>query len=337
MPEGSMKFQAGQADDYTKQVGMTLSEIAYADPANIPRQLAEKYSARGGVYQLQWLGVTAGNLMYVCRQPGVDQWIVVIRGSASDPLTEAFWVNWFLQDLTVFDQVPLPFGQRHNGGARISWGAREGLEDLISMRDRTTGLSLVEFLQAAVKFTPGSVVVAGHSLGGALASVLAPSLSETLGRPNNHPANAFLALTFAAPTAGDARFASYLSGLFDGYPFRFVNSLDIAPHCWSLAGLDWITRSYQPKPLISAFFRGLIDTIWFALYEENLHYVQPGAGVFDSAGLAQEYWWFKEAGHQHAGQTYLKMYGAPQVIFPVPPASPVPARAARPRPSIEAR
>ena len=109
------------------------------------------------------------------------------------------------------------------------------------------------------------------------------------------------------------------------------------PHCWSLAGLDWITRSYQPKPLISAFFRGLVDTVWLALYEENLHYVQPGAGVFDSAGLVQEYWWFREAGHQHAGQTYLKMYGAPQVIFPVPPASPVPARAGRPRPPIEAR
>jgi protocatechuate 3,4-dioxygenase alpha subunit len=100
--------------------------------------------------------------------------------------------------------VPLPFGAKYNQGAKISWGACNGLEDLIGMTDVRTGRTLVEYLQASVTFTPGSVVVAGHSLGGALASVLTPYLYETLGRPNNRPADAFLALTFAAPTAGDA-------------------------------------------------------------------------------------------------------------------------------------
>ncbi len=332
-----MKFKSsGPADDYTKQVGMTLAEIAYAAPGNIPRQLAYKHYAGGGVYRMEWLGVTAGNLMYVCRQPGVDQWIVVIRGSASDPLTEAFWIDWFRQDLTIFEMVPLPFGAKYNQGAKISWGARNGLEDLIGMTDVRTGRTLVEYLQASVTFTPGSVVVAGHSLGGALASVLTPYLYETLGRPNNHPADAFLALTFAAPTAGDANFAKYLNGLFENFPFRFQNSLDIAPHCWSLPGLDWITRSYQPAPRISAFFRGLVDTVWWVLYEENYHYVQPGGnGLVDPGTLQHDFWWFEEAGYQHAGQTYLKMYNAPRVIFPVPPASPVPPRSDRPHPPID--
>ena len=35
------------------------------------------------------------------------------------------------------------------------------------------------------------------------------------------------------------------------------------------------------------------------------------------------YWWFEEAGYQHLGKTYLHLYGAPSVIFPYPPKSPV--------------
>jgi hypothetical protein len=331
-----MRFQVqGPADDYTKQVGMTLAEIAYADPENIPRQLAYKYYAGGGAYRLEWLGVTAGNQMYVCRQPGVDQWVVAIRGSVTDPLSQAFWIDWFQQDLSVFDMVALPFGQGYNRGAKIASGSRAGLEDLAAMTDIHTGRTLVEYLRS-VKLGPGSVVVLGHSLGGALASLLAPYLYETIGRPNQVPADAFLPITFAAPTVGDQNFADYVNGLFDGFPYRCVNSLDIAPRCWSLSGLDWITRSYEPSPRISAFFRGLVDLTWYALWEEGYYYVQPGGGGnVDPGTLQHDFWWFKEAGYQHAGETYLRMYHAPEVIFPVPPASPVLPRGDRPRPPLE--
>jgi triacylglycerol lipase len=331
-----MRFKPNQpSDEYTKQVGMTLAEIAYAEPQYLPAQLAYRDYAGGGAYRLQWLGVTPGNQMYVCQIPGLDQWIVSIRGSQSDPLTEAFWINWFEQDLTVMFQVPLPFGQKYNGGAQISWGTEQGFDDLISMTDVRTGQTLVQYLKANATFTPGSIVVVGHSLGGCLASVLAPYLYETLGRPNGHSPEAFLPITFAAPTAGDMNFAKYVNGLFDGYPYRFENSLDIAPRCWSLAGLDWVLQSYQPSPQIGAFFYGLVDSIWWILYERNYHYVQPGPGVIDPGSPGHNYWWFREAGLQHAGETYLKMYKAPQVIFPVPRTSPTPIRSIRaPHPPV---
>jgi hypothetical protein len=180
-----MRFPSTEAGDYTQQVGMTLAEIAYAIPDNISRQLAYPYYAGKGVYRLQWLGVTAGNQMYVCRAPSTDQWIIVIRGSTTDPWQEAFWIDWFEQDLTTLHQEPLPFVSAYNGGSMISWGTLQGFEDLIGMTDVHTGLTLVEYLQKNATFGPGSIAVIGHSLGGALASVLTPYLYETLGRPKN--------------------------------------------------------------------------------------------------------------------------------------------------------
>jgi hypothetical protein len=324
-----MKFHSSQAGDYTQQVGMTLAEIAYSDPENIATQLAFPYYAGGGLFRLEWLGVTAGNQMYVCRIPSIDQWVVVIRGSATDPFTEAFWIDWFEQDLTSLHQVPLPFGGAYNGGAMIGWGTEQGFEDLIGMTDVTTGLTLVEYLKANASFEFASIVVIGHSLGGCLASVLTPYLYETLGRPNTVAPDCFLPITFAAPTAGDVNFAGYVEDLFGGYPYRFQNSLDVIPHAWDLQGLDWVLNSYDPEPKIDAFLYGLVDATWWLLYEGSYFYTQPGQGVVDPGTPQNYYWWFQEAGYQHSGETYLSMYGAPTVVFPLPPNAPLPVR--RPR------
>jgi hypothetical protein len=330
-----MRFPSTEVGDYTQQAGMTLAEIAYASPDNISKQLAYPHYAGKGVYRLQWLGVTAGNQMYVCRAPLTDQWIVVIRGSTTDPWQEAFWIDWFEQDLTTLHQEPLPFASPYNGGSMISWGTLQGFEDLIGMRDARTGLTLVEYLQNNATFEPGSIAVIGHSLGGALASVLTPYLYETLGRPNNISPDCFLPITFAAPTAGDINFAGYLQDLFSGYPFRFQNSQDVIPHAWDLAGLDWILASFNPAPKLNDFLYGLVDTTWWLLYEGSYFYTQPGIAVATPGSVQGYYWWFEEAGYQHAGETYLGMYGAPSVIFPVPPKSPQLTRRPRvPHPEI---
>lgn len=311
-------MKIGQDTDYTKQVGMTLAEIAYSEPQNIQAQLSYPGYATGGNWSLEWLGVSPGNQMYVCKVPNLDQWCIVIRGSDTDPYSEAFWIDWFMEDPDVLFQYPLPF---NNGGNNplISGGALQGFNDLLGMTDVRSGQTLVQYLQDHAIIDMDSIVVIGHSLGGCLASVLAPYLYEILAAPANKPANCILPVTFAAPTAGDINFANYVDGLFDNCPWRCMNALDIVPHSWSLEGLNWILNTYQNGPQIPDLIWGLVDTMYGMLYEGNYNYTQPGPGNIDSAGIYGSSWWFIEAGHQHSGETYLMMYHAPAVCFPLPP------------------
>ncbi len=307
----------GIAGDYNQQVGMTLAEIAYAEPQYLQKQLSYKSYATEGRWELRWVGISPGNQMYVAKDLDTHQWVVSVRGSMTDPFSEAFWVDWFEQDADIIFTRPLPFGDAP--GAIISYGAYDGFIDLISMRDSTSGQTLVEFLKANVELELLSIVVVGHSLGGCLASVLAPYLYETLCKPAGKPSDCIVPMSFAAPTAGNTQFAEYVERVLYGYPFRYVNDLDIAPQSWSLNGLVWIMNTYSPSPQISDFFYGLLDTLWWALYEGSYNYQQPGPPDVVQDTVQRKYWWFEEAGYHHSGENYLKLYDAPPVIFPYPP------------------
>lgn len=311
----------GAGQDYNAQVGMTLAEIAYAEPEWLQIQLAYRHYATGGDWSLRWTGVSLGNQMYVAELGRGAQWVVAIRGSVIDPMTEAFWIDWFEQDLTTLAMEPLPFGDVP--GALIAWGTLQGFDDLLGMRDGVSGQTLVEFLAENVTLQHQSIVVLGHSLGGCLASVLAPYLYETLCRPQQKPPGCIVPMSFAAPTAGNAGFAAYLESLFDGYPYRYVNDLDIVPRTWALSGLDWIMGSYDPAPKIPDFFWLLVDGVWLMLWGGGYQYTQPGPAESVAGRLDDRYWWFQEAGHQHMGETYLGLYGAAPVIFPHPPKAPI--------------
>ncbi len=326
----------GDDTNYTKQVAMTLAEIAYCDPDDLAAQLAYPYYATKCQWKLAWLGATDGNLMYVCRNKTGSQWCVVVRGSMTDPETEAFWIDWFEQDLVTLAMVDLPFGSNYNNGAQIAWGTLQGFEDLQDMQDVNTGTYLVDFLKANVPIGPASIVVIGHSLGGCLSSVLAPYLYEELCRSTNQPVNCIIPVTFAAPTAGDNNFAAYSNSLSNNNPYRCLNDLDVVPHSWSLDGLNWTMNSYSPSPVIDDFMWGLVDSTWWLLYEGSYDYTQPGPGNVNAGTLQNYYWWFEEAGHQHSGNTYLRMYGAPTVhaILPNAPTITTTIRRGQSRPSV---
>ena len=261
----------GTGGDYNTQVGMTLAAIAYAAPIDIPRQLAYPAYATKGQWTPVWMGMSSSNQMYVAQLAGGGQHVVAIRGSVDDPFTEAFWIDWF-RDLDVFTTLPLPFGDVP--GARISLGTADGLTDLLAMRDATSGQTVVEFLRQHATLESWGVVVLGHSLGGCLATVLAPYLYEELCRPNHSP-ECITPMSFAAPTAGNAAFAGYLEALYDDVPHRYVNSLDIAPMAFSIGGLGAILKTYDPAPTIDYLVWAAIDWYWSDF--EKLGYAQPGA------------------------------------------------------------
>ncbi len=127
--------------------------------------------------------------------------------------------------------------------AQIARGTAIGLRNVLRIQDGTE--SLQTFLTAAPVGTP--ILITGHSLGGCLASALAPCVANWVGS-----ASAISVYTIAAPSPGNADFAAYYNSLFTDQlghsaAFRFFNSLDVVPNAWaSLATVE----TYYP-PLVS--------------------------------------------------------------------------------------
>jgi hypothetical protein len=98
------------------------------------------------------------------------------------------------------------------------------------------------FLSAALAGIP--ILITGHSLGGCLASALAPCVANWVGS-----ASGLSIYTIAAPSPGNAEFAAYYNMLFTlqsdhSRAFRFFNSLDVVPNPW--ASLDTVETYYPP-------------------------------------------------------------------------------------------
>jgi hypothetical protein len=293
----------------TAQVAMTLAAIAYADGHDIPSLLSKPALATQGRWRMRWLGRDDANQVYAAQDHATGQWAVCIRGSVTDPFTEAFWIDWLKQDLEVFKLKDWSYGGAP-AGVKIAQGTRSGLESLIGLRD-DAGRTLVEFLGDAPE--PGHALptaVIGHSLGGALASVLAPYLHQRFAPGQN--VLDYWPVTFAGPTAGNTAFATWLEQSFAASAGRYFNTLDVVPHAWQ--ALAWIARSFPDAgPRIPALIADLIKPVEELLRLLDDSYTQPGAGTALSSTIQQGANWFSEAGYQHSGTTYLALVGAPPV------------------------
>ena len=81
-----------------------------------------------------------------------------------------------------------------------------------SLSDQAT---LLEFLKSQTA-KPIKVCVTGHSLGGCLAGTFALYLKDNRGSWDSSGTSPVCCITFAAPTAGNAAFATYSDGQFEG-------------------------------------------------------------------------------------------------------------------------
>jgi hypothetical protein len=159
--------------------------------------------------------------------------VVALRGTGS---TMEWWDD-FQWDLVPFTQIP--------GGGKVAQGFDDIYKSIGTMvpgQEGTSAPSAVatEVAQAATSgpaagIDPGSLplVVTGHSLGGALATLLVTDLNATT-------ALAPQAWTFASPQVGDATFAARYAGL-STVSWRIYNQVDVVPYF----PID-ISDSYQP-------------------------------------------------------------------------------------------
>jgi hypothetical protein len=134
--------------------------------------------------------------------------------------------------------------------ALISQGSYNGLERLLNLVDTKQNSSLVQFLKSV---NPPIIYITGHSLGGTLTPTLFILLNAVLYDAKVPPTNMAM-FTFAGLTAGDIGFNDYLNGLLVNYqyPWRFHNTLDVAPLMTGTGNEQAVQDIYKPfKPSIS--------------------------------------------------------------------------------------
>jgi Lipase (class 3) len=317
-------------DVATVELAMTLSTLAYVDENRIASQQEMISEINAGLdeagyesWQVAWgpaLNADRSNLVYAAHDSETGQVAVSIRGSDF-----SFWLNW-LEDLAVIRLVPYDqFVPTASKTAQIAFGTAVGLGQVLGMRDGTK--SLEAFLTAAPEGTP--ILITGHSLGGCLASALAPCVANWTGS-----ASSIFVYTIAAPSPGNEDFASYYNALFTAQSghstaFRFFNSLDVVPNAWaSLNTVETYYPSLVPCPSdISRIIGRAEDTVGGKYYQLGelavgsaielqgtiitpfgAHRGRMGLDPFENALFL----W--EAAQQHACTTYQALLQTPLTV-----------------------
>jgi hypothetical protein len=320
------------------QLLITLSGFAYLDSTPLPDETVAAQEARmrqdidaalAGSKYASWrviwgpgLSGDRANMLYAAGEPNGNQIAVAIRGT-----DWSFWLNWLEDFGSLLPLVPFTsvLPSVPAGNPQIAAGTNVGLRLLLGTEASTLDgdqVDLATFLRGSG--SEAEIFVTGHSLGGCLASVLAPSLAQQLGSAKN-----FKVYTFAAPSAGNQDFASYYNRLFTdaaatSTAYRVFNDLDIVPESW--ASLPAIARKYTPSPPCPAALIPIIDravTAVGTIYEQVGGVVDGSAVLLHGqveAGTAPALspdpaaaLFFQEVDQQHATETYMQLLAAPAI------------------------
>lgn len=168
------------------------AELVYQEP----RQIEQELRAGWGMREVEFFDVQDTQAVVAAN----DEWVVIsFRGTEPDSLTD--WITDASTDL-----VPGPLG------GSVHAGFYDALANIWQSLDR-----FVAYLQQA---TERPLMVTGHSLGAALASL-------AVGRwlDERRPVHALY--TFGQPRSGDATFARNFNFRFKLSTFRFVNNNDL--------------------------------------------------------------------------------------------------------------
>lgn len=185
----------------------------------------------------------ADNAMFAAQNSATNDIVVGIAGT--NPVSK---FDEGTEDLDVGTLVA--FG---TSNAMIDQGTMDGVQILEGMTDPSKG-TLLAWLNG-LSPTNANLIIAGHSLGGALSPSLALDLVVNQGLTTSNFSNIYVYAT-AGPTPGDANFSSLFASTFpkvdppSGSPSWQTwnqvvwNSLDAVPHAWW--GLDELEGLYTP-------------------------------------------------------------------------------------------
>ncbi len=163
-----------------------------------------------------------GTMAMIVKKKDSNQYALVIRGSVIE-FSNAGFQNFILQDFNIFTMKKWEYADTVKD-AYISKGCFIGFQNLLKLKDKSSSLSIKDFIEQKIP-AGSSLVITGHSLGGNLAYPLSGYLKKNL------PATQQLQLqliTFGAPAAGNAAFVKDMEEKFP-LAERYVIDRDIAP------------------------------------------------------------------------------------------------------------
>ncbi|MDF9773357.1 lipase family protein [Pseudomonas baetica] len=236
--------------------------------------------------------------------------VVVTSGTLTDSLKDQ------VDDLDIFPMVPLqsviPGCQ---GSASIAQGTADGVQAILTTASTISPQgTLCDFL--GTQQSGANIRLVGHSLGGALMSVLALYLKDKF------PGFNFFCETFAAPTAGDGFFASYFNKQMAGNALRIYNTLDVVPMAWCATSLDYSLTLYDDP--IHEKTRNMVCSCIDKVVNNNLNYTQWGMGSANMelrlCGKPQSDCtsYESQSGYQHIYE-YMTLLGLQPADIPMPP------------------
>jgi pimeloyl-ACP methyl ester carboxylesterase len=305
----------------TAFAAINLASISYTDETQdgSPQQKTDIIAALSkvapqaqGPWSLIWgPGTNNGNLVYVAVNAKRDRLAVAIRGTVSEDSWSMLLSILQDADPIIQDAWRYPIS---NAGAKVAGGFDDGLENIIAMTDPATDWSLLDFLRKTYASSRPELIVTGHSLGGALATMVALWLQDQLPKGGG-PSNVRIApYTFAAPTAGNQAFANLYDAQFPNAS-RYVNAYDLVP--MGYANIGTMVTYYSPAPLMEKYLNRLIyDALYYgAPALAPPFYVQTnqkqGTYVFNGPLPSGSNTFPQEVGIQHSVLLYWR-----QLVFP---------------------
>jgi hypothetical protein len=280
----------------------------------------------GGNLTLVWLAISPdmGTLIYAARDDREpNRYALVVRGTDWNFLTD--WVD----DFDVLHTHNWPTASPPDPSIVVAQGSWDGLQAVLTATSQPDGMTLSGLLGQIINgAAPGlDLLVTGHSLGGALATILGLYLADTVSTWNAAAVSVSMkTYTFASPTTGNQAYVNYYdsrSGLsnISWQAFRVFNAQDMVPFAY--ADIEGIADSGIPLSLLLsleiAAMAALVQTV---LNDNHVSYVQvgnahplnnnpPQAGQPSCANPATTLddfvcW----VSYEHSSLTYLSLLGA---------------------------